>query len=51
MFEFMDNDIDGAASWLFIHLLMKLGGKMKGVLPSCLAVSGSGIIRVFEMVP
>ena len=51
VFELVDDNVDGALSWFFVHLFMKARGKVKGILPSCLAVYGGSIVRVVEVVP
>ena len=51
MLEFMDDNVDRTPSWFFIQLLMKTRGKMERVLPSCLAMYGSGAICMTEVVP
>ena len=51
VFELVDDDIDCTSSWFCVQLLMKAGGEMERVLPSCLAVHSSGIICVTEVVP
>ena len=51
MLKFVDDDVDGTLSRFFVHLLVKARGKVKGVLPGCLAVCGSGFVCMVEMVP
>jgi hypothetical protein len=50
VFEFVNNDVDGAPSWFIVQFLVKVRGEVERVLPSCLAVYGGSTVGMTEIV-
>ena len=51
MFELVDDNIDGAMSWVFVHSFVKFGCKVERIFPGSLAVCGCSLVYIVEVVP